>query len=749
MTQRPATRVLLVGWDAADWKHIHPLLERGWLPNLQRLIDRGAWGNLATLHPILSPMLWNTIATGKRPHKHGILGFVEPAPDGKGIRPSTSTTRRAKAVWNILTQTGHTTNVIGWFCGHPAEPINGLCVSEMFQKVSVRGHGPAPDAHDWPLPDRTVHPPRIAEQLAPLRLHPAELTEAEILPFIPRAAEIDQTRDRRLESFAKLFSEMVSVHNAATFALDHNDWDFAAVYYDSIDHFSHAFMEYHPPRMAGVSERDFEIYKDVVTGCYRFHDMMLGRLLDLAGADATVILCSDHGFHCDHLRPAGTPHEPAGPAVWHREYGIVVMAGPGIKTGERIHGASLLDIAPTILALMGQPIGNDMDGKPLVAVFEAPGWIQRLDSWEDVEGECGMHAADQREDPYEARQAIQQLVDLGYIDQPDENDQRAAEQADREAKYNLARAYLDGAMVDEATELLDELFERYPDELRFGMALARCRLIRGERTEARRLAEQLIDRADHQRLDRIEAAERRVAHLQEHREEILQRAEQEASRSAETGKPLRVQVTAESLAAAQKRLAASARRLREYDVRIAPTARLLLGTIDLACRQVDAAMIHLRHAERAEPRLPGLHLKLGQAYLRLRHNEDAVRAFERALRIDPDNAQAHEGLAAALARLGRNEQAAGHALDAVELMHHLPRAHLRLGVTLARLNLFAQAAEAFETCLKLAPMTAIAHRFLARLYATKLSDPVRGAEHRMKAEQIAAWRRGGAAESGR
>ena len=54
--------------------------------------------------------------------------------------------------------------------------------------------------------------------------------------------------------------------------------DFTAVYYDAVDHFSHAFMPYHPPRLEWVNEEDFELYKDVVRGAYRFHDMMLERL---------------------------------------------------------------------------------------------------------------------------------------------------------------------------------------------------------------------------------------------------------------------------------------------------------------------------------------------------------------------------------------------------------------------------------------------------------------------------------------
>ena len=79
--QRLAKKLLLIGWDAADWQIIQPLLEQGLMPNLQRVINSGVRGDIATIKPILSPMLWNSIATGKRPDKHGILSFMEPDPD--------------------------------------------------------------------------------------------------------------------------------------------------------------------------------------------------------------------------------------------------------------------------------------------------------------------------------------------------------------------------------------------------------------------------------------------------------------------------------------------------------------------------------------------------------------------------------------------------------------------------------------------------------------------------------------------
>ena len=83
------------------------------MPTLDRMINEGVMGNLATLEPILSPMLWNSVATGMLPEKHGIHGFIEPDPVNGGARPYTSTSRKVKALWNILTQSGLKSNIIG------------------------------------------------------------------------------------------------------------------------------------------------------------------------------------------------------------------------------------------------------------------------------------------------------------------------------------------------------------------------------------------------------------------------------------------------------------------------------------------------------------------------------------------------------------------------------------------------------------------------------------------------------------
>ena len=102
-----AKKVLVIGWDAGDWKVIRPLLEAGKMPTLKKMMEEGVSGNLKTLEPPFSPMLWTSIATGVRPDKHGILGFTEPDPATGSVRPVSSTSRKVKAIWNILTQKGY------------------------------------------------------------------------------------------------------------------------------------------------------------------------------------------------------------------------------------------------------------------------------------------------------------------------------------------------------------------------------------------------------------------------------------------------------------------------------------------------------------------------------------------------------------------------------------------------------------------------------------------------------------------
>ena len=218
------------------------------MPHLAGLLREGVHGNLATLYPTLSPMLWTSIATGKRAPKHGILGFTEITPDGAHVRPISNLGRKVKAIWNMLHQSGKRSLVVGWWPSHPAEPINGAMVSNHFA-----GTEPSPFPLP-PLPARAVHPPEWRERLAELRMHPMELEGQILRRFVPAIEKVDQEHDKTLHKLAALIAHAMSIHGAATEVLAEERWDFAAVYYDSIDHFCHRFMRCHPPRLPWVAE---------------------------------------------------------------------------------------------------------------------------------------------------------------------------------------------------------------------------------------------------------------------------------------------------------------------------------------------------------------------------------------------------------------------------------------------------------------------------------------------------------------
>lgn len=478
-------KILLIGWDGADWKTINPLIERGLMPNLERLIEMGTIGNLATLDPPYSPMLWTSIATGKRPYKHGVLGFSEPDPAGGQIRPVLSLSRKCKAIWNILTQQEYRTHVVGWWPSHPAEPINGIAISNFYQKTNEAA--PA----DWLLPPNAVHPAELESTFKALRIHPDELTAAHLQPFIPELHKLGRQGGRQIRQLSMILAENSGIHAAFTHILRTREWDFATVYYDGIDRICHEFMKYHPPRRPHIPKDEFDLFKDVVTGIYRYSDMMLGRLMDLAGEDTVIMLVSDHGFQPDHLRPRSIPHEPAGIAYEHSPYGIFCACGPGIKKDSLVHGAGLLDITPTLLHLLDLPVGEDMDGTPLLTIFEKPQLPRTIPSWEDVAGAAGMPTASVIRNPSALDQMLDQLVDLGYLERPHQDPAKALQQTRRFCDSNLARAYLDGGQIGPATHLFEKLHEEQPNAPWIAYRLAVCYQLSGAHAACRHLIEQL------------------------------------------------------------------------------------------------------------------------------------------------------------------------------------------------------------------------------------------------------------------
>lgn len=469
---RGRRRLLVVGWDGADATLARDLVERGQMPALGRLIEAGVLGRLETLVPAVSALVWTSIATGKRADKHGVLLDRELDPVTGLLTRVSRASCRVRPFWDILGDRGLRTAVVNWPATHPAGP-GALTVSDAYWS-SV----PAPQ-EAWPLPEGVVHPVRLRAPLDELRVHPSDFTLADLLPFVPNLQDVDAATDPRFGALARILAQNASVHAAATWIAEHESWDLLAVCYPALEQLAHVFARFVPPRLPSVSERDATLFSEALTAGYRFQDLMLGRLIELAGTDTTVMVVSDHGVALDERRPSANARGVA----WHRGRGLFVAAGPGVKQDELIHHTNVLDLTPTILTYFGLPYGSDMDGHPLLGIWDVPPTPGVIPSWEasnaaNADVPAGSPPRDHM---------LEELYALGYGERPDRLLDGISRDLERARNGHLALSQVHAGRFGDAALLLRQMLDEEPSSAVVRMYLAYCCYRLGDLDESRAL----------------------------------------------------------------------------------------------------------------------------------------------------------------------------------------------------------------------------------------------------------------------
>lgn len=575
--------VLLVGWDAASWSQIHPLLDSGAMPHLSRLVEQGIMGSLATFAPVASPLLWASLSTGRFPDTHGVLDSHEPDERTAGVRPVTRASLRAPHVWEILAQAGVSARSIAWPVTHPAAGP-ATCVSGAFAAGLAN----------------CTFPKDLEEKLAELRFHPQEWTTAELKAFVPELAKIDQDKDRGLARLAVLLSEAVTVQAAATSLLESSPGGFTAIWFGAIGAACQAFLtDCHP------------VYRQVIAGVYRFLDQMLGRLVQLAGPEACMLLVSDRS-----AVGATTPNRAASPR------GILAAAGPGIQADELAFGVSLLDIAPTILAL------HDFEPAPGMAGRRIPEICPASPSRTLIESPAP--AREPAPDALHVNREIAALQPLGYKDAIAQAARPQSEEQRKRQSLNLARVLTAQGRDPEALPLFEQLASEDPNRNEIRLLLAHACYRSGRIAECRRISEQLLKQFPHHPLE--PAAMAMLAIAEGRPGEAL--AQLDASRGREDlDAALHVAVGELylKLGRAEKAIAAFQSAIRS-DPALA-TAHEALARALLLCGLLEESAEAAMNAVRIRYDLPSAHLALARALLALDRKDDANRAFAVAERL--------------------------------------------------------------------------------------------------------------------
>jgi predicted AlkP superfamily phosphohydrolase/phosphomutase len=404
----PSRRVFLIGLDGATWDLVDPLMAAGRMPHLAALVAEGSRAELRSLIPTKSPALWTTVATGKNFEKHGINDFTEVAFDDGAtnmkVMHMTSNMRTTKALWNIVGADAGRSAFVGWWVSYPAEEVEGYVVSSRVP-LSQSGGKDAPTkgvltadgvgAQTWPR--------GLYEEILPL------IRPAESVTFDEAARFMDLREDELALDIVEGFRWAYAADETYLAVAEHllaKDPGIAlwGLYFNGIDVVSHRYWKYlEPSRYRDVDPAEIPRFRAVIERYYEYTDGVLGRLLEQRRPGDTIVVVSDHGFHA-----YGHKDGPAG---------VLVIAGENVTAGVTEEDAELADITPTVLALLGMPAGEDMDGRVLEELF-TPEWrssypADRIASYDTPDW---LAARDRTPVPSDAdEELLERLEALGYM----------------------------------------------------------------------------------------------------------------------------------------------------------------------------------------------------------------------------------------------------------------------------------------------------------------------------------------------
>jgi Flp pilus assembly protein TadD/predicted AlkP superfamily phosphohydrolase/phosphomutase len=627
-------KVMILGIDGADWNIIEPMFRRGELPNLRRLVRGGVRADLESIFPLLSPLIWTSIVTGKAPDKHGILDFFAEDPATGHQVPVTSNIRRTKALWNILSDAEMKVTFIDWMASWPAEAVNGVVVSD---RLAYHAFDPSPDHY---VDSRKTYPEELWGTLAPLTVQDRDVTYEEVERFLNvQPAEFDDHVGGRydpsdpIQNF-RLVHATTETYRRVGLKLAERPSRLYGIYFELLDAVSHLFVRHMPPAMDGIPAEDALKFGGTVEEIYRYQDEIIGDFLSHCDDQTTVIVLSDHGFRSgpQRLRSDSRIHGLGGAAAeWHRLHGVFVMQGPHTRQGAVLEQASVLDVTPTVLYLLGLPIASDMDGRVLTEAFE-PEFVEnhpvlQIPSYET--GEAREPEAPIASPDDEALR--ERLAALGYVEKDGAN-----------THNNLAQSYLERGEFEKALVEYRRALEFEPDSPRLlsnlGMAYLRMESYEDAVEPLRRAVELKPD---------FEAALSNLAVAYTYLGQLDDAAE-----------------------VMEKAIALEPGRAEYHDN---------LGVIYTRLGQEDKALERFRAAAALEPKFPQPYNNLGAIAMQNGNLVEARENFQRALGVSPMFFDARYNLGLLEQRAGNLPEAVSHLRQALEIRPRHTEAHNQLG----------------------------------------------------------------------
>lgn len=277
-------KVLMIGLDGATFDLLVPFMEQGLMPSLKRIVDSGTRADLMSTRNPLTPPAWTSMITGCGPHMHGIYDFLRPTTLGDGsifLHVNDSRDCRAETLWSIASRQGKRVTSLNFYGQSPAAPVNGYIASGFVPWKHLR-QGMYPET----LLDTVKALPgfdfkNLAMDIGEEKKCVQGLLEGEHEDWI----KLQHDRDTAWTDLCVYLSET-------------DPSDITALVMDGPDKIQHLFWRFIAPDLVKPAGEDawYDGIRALCLEYYRGVDRNIQRLVEAAGADATVILTSDHGF---------------------------------------------------------------------------------------------------------------------------------------------------------------------------------------------------------------------------------------------------------------------------------------------------------------------------------------------------------------------------------------------------------------------------------------------------------------------
>ncbi len=369
---RELPRLYVLGLEGATLDVILPLAGEGQLPFFARTLAEGAYGRLGCVPPVVTSAVWTTLASGKLPFRHQVLGRklvstpLDPdtplalAPHRLGLarwgtfgaapRPVDGNDRRALTLWEMLARLDLASGAVGWPASWPAQGPTAFVFSDRYFYGELEA--------------AAAVPADLVDRGALFRVGTYEID--------PRLlAEIERPRDRRLLEGA--FASDLWRQALARFLLDQaQGLRGFFLRLTGLGHVSRAsFGGFTAVVLEGSRRRDDHAAAAELVLYYRWLDRWLDDFWSSQPAPKILAVVSPHGFVAPTRwrRMLGVGGVRQQGQLWGPPDGLVLLVGEGISPGRLLTDAELADVVPTLLYALGLPSARDFDGRVLTEAF--------------------------------------------------------------------------------------------------------------------------------------------------------------------------------------------------------------------------------------------------------------------------------------------------------------------------------------------------------------------------------------------